>query len=116
MNRQYWDESRRKDHNKTISPFRLSEFRKKHKKVYSSNGKKLHEAMRKKYPKSGFFGKNHTEEWKKNHSETMKEKQKGVKNSQYGTIWITNGTENKKMKKNLPLPEGWRKGRSALAT
>ena len=32
-------------------------------------------------------------------------------NSQYGTMWITNGTENKKIKKDEPIPEGWNKGR-----
>ena len=37
--------------------------------------------------------------------------QKGNGNSQYGTMWITNGTENKKMKKVDPVPDGWYKGR-----
>ena len=40
--------------------------------------------------------------------------QKGSRNSQYGTIWITNGTENKKIKKDLDtIPKGWYKGRSS---
>ena len=46
-----------------------------------------------------FKGKTHTDEWKKNHSELMKNKQKGNLNSQYGTCWITNGQVNKKIKK-----------------
>lgn len=33
------------------------------------------------------------------------------KNSQFGTIWITNGFDNKKIKKEEPIPEGWYKGR-----
>jgi hypothetical protein len=41
----------------------------------------------------------------------MKEKQKGEKNSQYNTMWITNGTENKKIKKEDFIPEGWERGR-----
>lgn len=40
------------------------------------------------------------------------EHQKGDKNSQYGIIWITNGTENKKIKKEDQLPVGWRTGRA----
>ena len=39
------------------------------------------------------------------------EHQKGEKNSQFGTMWITNGTENKKIDKNEPIPDGWLKGR-----
>ena len=37
--------------------------------------------------------------------------QKGIKNSQYGTIWITDGVANKKLQKHLPIPLGWIKGR-----
>jgi hypothetical protein len=76
------------------------------------DSKKALESLKKKYPKGAFYGKKHTEEWKKSHSLLMKERQKGKKNSQYGTMWITNGAENRKIKKDLPLPEGWRKGRS----
>jgi hypothetical protein len=36
--------------------------------------------------------------------------QKGEKNSQFGTMWITTGVENKKIKKDEPIPEGWVKG------
>lgn len=35
----------------------------------------------------------------------------GEKNSQFGSMWITNEQENKKIKKTEPVPEGWRKGR-----
>jgi len=59
-----------------------------------------------------FKGKSHTEEWKQNHSKLMKEKQSGSKNSQYGTMWITNGSENKKIKNTCTIPEGWYKGRT----
>ena len=32
-------------------------------------------------------------------------------NSQHGTMWITNETDNKKIKKDSCVPDGWRKGR-----
>ena len=35
----------------------------------------------------------------------------GEKNSQYGTMWITNKQENRKIKKTDLILEGWRKGR-----
>lgn len=37
--------------------------------------------------------------------------QQGLSNSQYGKFWITDGTDNKKIKKDDPIPEGWKKGR-----
>lgn len=37
--------------------------------------------------------------------------QLGEKNSQYGTMWITNGVSNKKIKKNQEIESGWFKGR-----
>jgi len=35
----------------------------------------------------------------------------GSKNSQFGSMWITNGSESKKIQKDTLIPEGWRKGR-----
>ena len=37
--------------------------------------------------------------------------QVGIKNSQYGTKWITNGIEKKKIKNDDVLPDGWKYGR-----
>jgi hypothetical protein len=37
--------------------------------------------------------------------------QRGQSNSQYGTMWVTNGETNKKIKKNEPIPEGYSPGR-----
>ena len=50
------------------------------------------------------------------HSEESKLKMKGQdksgnKNSQFGTMWITNGTENKKIKTTDTIPNGFYKGR-----
>lgn len=36
---------------------------------------------------------------------------KSISVSIYGTMWITNGIINKKMKKNDSIPDGWHKGR-----
>jgi group I intron endonuclease len=53
-------------------------------------------------------GKTHSEETKQ---KMRKSKNVGKDNSQYGSMWITNGTENKKIKSIDNIPEGWYKGR-----
>ena len=58
-----------------------------------------------------FSGQNHTEETKKRIGEANSKHQKGFGNSQYGTMWITNDIDNKKIKKSDIIPEGWKKGR-----
>lgn len=37
--------------------------------------------------------------------------QQGEKNSQFGTMWITNGKKSMRIKKNEVVQDGWRKGR-----
>ena len=57
-------------------------------------------------------GKQHSEETKQ---KMRKPKNQGDKNSQFGTMWITNGQENKKIKKDIDIiPEGWYKGRKII--
>jgi hypothetical protein len=58
-----------------------------------------------------FSGKKHKEESKKKIGESNSIKQMGEKNSQFGTCWITNGKENKKIKKETTIPIGWFLGR-----
>lgn len=41
---------------------------------------------------------------------------KGVNNSQYGTCWITDGYQNRKIDKRDTIPEGWRLGRKIKTT
>ena len=38
--------------------------------------------------------------------------QQGSRNSQFGTMWVTNGFENKKILKTQPIEGGWVKGRT----
>jgi hypothetical protein len=56
-------------------------------------------------------GKTHTVETKKLIGSKNKIKQSGIKNSQYGSCWITNEKENKKIHKGDLIPDGWRLGR-----
>lgn len=73
-------------------------------------------AKKKEYVPS-FKGKKHTEQIKKHISEIMRIKQKGEKNSQYGTMWITNGKHNKKIKKDdfeIYKKEGYINGRTII--
>ena len=70
--------------------------------------KTLHAEGRVKY--DTFIGKKHTEETKKKISDANK-KMIGNLNSQYGSMWITDGMVNKKLKKTDSIPDGWRVGR-----
>jgi hypothetical protein len=60
--------------------------------------------------KNPFYGKTHTDEVKTLISKSSSFHQSAEKNSQYGTMWITNGITNKKIKKDDIIPEGWEKG------
>jgi len=56
-------------------------------------------------------GRKHKEESKRLIGEKNSIYQKGEGNSQYGTCWITNGKENKKIHKGDLIPDDWRLGR-----
>jgi group I intron endonuclease len=56
-------------------------------------------------------GKNHNDETKRKIGKANSIKQKGEGNSQFGTRWITNEIQNKKIKKTDIIPNGWRIGR-----
>jgi hypothetical protein len=75
----------------------------------SNNFKKAHAAGKIKY--DTFTGKQHSEETKQKIGKASSQHQAGSKNSQYGTCWITNGLENKKIKKTETVPDGWRLGK-----
>ena len=99
----------------------LSQLGKKGTEIQRKNGQLIESIERiKKYP--GFKTDEHKSSALKNancleaklkRKETFKKikHSQGEKNSQYGTTWITNGQENKKIKKNDIVPVGWKKGR-----
>jgi hypothetical protein len=58
--------------------------------------------------KNGFAGKSHSKETK---TKLRMSKGNGSENSQFGTMWITDGTINKKIKRVDIIPEGWYNGR-----
>ena len=61
-------------------------------------------------PNGTFYNKTHSDEAKKKIGEANS-KLVGEKNSQFGTMWITDGQTNKKIKKIDIIPEGWYNGR-----
>lgn len=64
--------------------------------------------------KYNWKGRNHSEETKQKMSEIKKGKGKGKSNSQFNTMWITNGKENKKIKITDKIPLYWNKGRTMV--
>ena len=73
------------------------------------------QAFKDKYPE-GYTWKQ-SEQSLINQKKALKEinHQQGEKNSQFGTMWITNGRDNKKVKKDIDfIPEGWYKGRVTI--
>lgn len=77
-------------------------------KIYPNNPKlvKAAQMMIPNRPSNKLYG------WlRRRFSEVMSESQLGYNNSQYGTIWINNGLESKKIKSSDLIPEGWYKGR-----
>lgn len=85
-----------------------NEYRERMRIVRSNSFKKSHKEGKFKY--DNFTGKNHTEETKQKMREKANQRI-GNKNSQYGTCWITNGSENKKISKTDDMPCGWKHGR-----
>jgi len=80
----------------------------------SKISKSMKEKLRDGKITNGFKGKTHSAKTKKKMKEDRRGWQTGIKNSQYGTMWITNGLTNMKIKKSdldKYLKEGYRKGR-----
>lgn len=58
-----------------------------------------------------WLGKKHTPETIEKMKKSKRGQGLGKNNSQYGTTWITNGIENKKINKFSEIPAGYKKGR-----
>ena len=63
------------------------------------------------YKYNTFTGKSHSEKTKELMRKAKFGKGLGETNSQYGTMWITNGVENRKIKGENMIPDGWYRGR-----
>ena len=81
------------------------------KEEFSRRGKKANQTAKEKNGCFSFENKKHTEKAKQEIGRKNSINQQGEKNSQFGSMWITNNEESKKIKKDDPIPEGWRKGR-----
>lgn len=70
--------------------------------------KRAHAEGRIKY--DTFTGRQHTEESKLKISKAASART-GNRNSQHGSCWITDGSTNRKLRRDEPVPTGWKKGR-----
>ena len=82
-----------------------------HQEKMKSNPEYRNNVIKKLRGNKSFLGKKHKEESKKKIGESNSIKQKGKSNSQFGTCWITNGVENKKIYKGDDIPTDWKLGR-----
>lgn len=83
--------------------------------VYDKRGNTLKEKIKNGEIIPSFTGKKHKEKSKKDIGIKNSIHQKGEGNSQFGTMWITDGNKNKKIKSNENIPLGWIKGRKLKA-
>jgi len=80
----------------------------------NSTGSRLRKFCIAHKPIGNTTGKCHSSETKLKIGAVTSLAQRGDGNSQFGTIWITDGIETKKIKKDLIIPTGWYKGRSKV--
>lgn len=86
------------------------EYRNRHREWVRKNAKRLYEEG--KFKPINWTGKKHTLETIEKMKQSKFGHGLGSTNSQFGTCWITNGIENKKIKRNDSLPDGWELGRT----
>lgn len=80
------------------------------KKISESNYRRIARGEIIKWP--DWTGKKHRDETKEKIGKANSITQLGEKNSQFGSFWITNGKESKKIKKGDLIPKDWVKGRN----
>jgi hypothetical protein len=88
-----------------------TEYRNKITNVLRNNIKESHRLGKIRYDTTK--GKHISEEHKRKIGEANKIKQSGSANSQFGSQWITNGEQNKKIKMMGIVPTGWKLGRTS---
>ena len=76
-------------------------------------GEKVSKGLKRSYQNrpGTFTGRSHSPTTIEKMKESAKGRGTGNTNSQYGTCWITNGSLNRKINKNDPIPEQWYRGR-----
>ena len=87
------------------------EFRKKHLIHLNKVSEIAKIKQKEKYPNGTFFNKKHSDITKAKIGKATSIAQRGDGNSQFGTMWITDGSESKKISKTDVIPDGWKKGR-----
>jgi hypothetical protein len=102
--------------NRSITPFKNREFYDRYKEDHLRGSKNGRDKIKQLYEngsidKATFKGKKHTEETKRKMSMQKQDKGMSSDNSQFGTMWITNGKDNRKISKNDNIPAEWYKGR-----
>lgn len=108
------EKARKKGLKKLKELYNDESFRENRRKNLIDMGDKGRAAFYSKYNCSLFAYLNSNPEFQKKKKEIYKsiDHQKGIKNSQYGTIWITDGANNMKLKNTEKIPTGWRRGRT----
>ena len=100
---------------KLQNPDILKAYKEQCKKAYydSKNLSKMFAHAKINQPKAVEAAKKPESKIKRKQTLSMIKHQQGEKNSQYGSMWITDGTKenNRKISKDEPIPEGYRKGR-----
>ena len=81
----------------------------------SQSNKEAYASGRKEKKLPDWNGRKHREESLLKMAEAKKGKGLGKDNSQFGSMWITDGITNTKISKDADIPNGWRKGRVLAA-